>query len=146
MFALRVFMFNKLQAVHGYMSRRQCYADRVNHRKEWYEGIKDFCKDDPAKLGRLLFEHNDVYNGCRNRREFNAMRDEELFDVVVWVDASKRLGESTDPYMELTEADADYTLDNNGTPLQLKVAMTLLFREYLKENPVKKNNHISKSK
>lgn len=130
-FALRTFMFLKLQEKYGYVSRRQCYEDRVNKRQDWYEGIKEHCSEDPAKLGRDLFKYNTVYNGCRNRREFEAMRKEGLFDVVVWVDSSKRLGSSDDPYMELTSDDADYILDNNGTLIQLKVNMVQLLKRYL---------------
>lgn len=99
-----------------YPSFEEMYADRVNHRADWFDAISNYCKDDGARLGRELFESgNDIYCGLRNIRELVAMREQRIVDRVIWVDASKRLPPEPESSMTIEPGDCDFVLDNNGT-------------------------------
>lgn len=108
-------VFPVLAPKYGYKTLDECYQDRVNHRQEWYELIRDYNGDDPALLGRELFEECDIYCGLRHREEFEAMKAEDLYDVCVWVDAGNRLPPESLDSMTLTMEDADVVVDNNGS-------------------------------
>lgn len=99
-----------------YETAQQCFDDRANHRKLWYDLITAHNTPDLARLGREIFEGHDVYCGIRNAREFHALRNAGVFDVAIWVDASARglPAEGKDsctvePWM------ADFVLDNSGS-------------------------------
>jgi len=101
------------------------YADRRNRRVEWMHLIREYNKpahDTPGltRLARELFALHDVYVGPRNREEFLAVKDAKLFDLAVWVDASERVG-GTDDSLQIGLNDCDISIDNNGTPLDLRI-------------------------
>lgn len=103
----------------GYTSKEECYEDRVNHRPLWFELIKMYSYNDKARLTRELLAVNDLYVGLRNREEFEAARD--MFDAVVWVDATNRLGNTEDSSsLTMTRDDADYVIYNNGSLEEFK--------------------------
>lgn len=107
-------VFPALQPKYNYTSLHHCYIDRVNHRKEWFDLIHDYNKD--GRLAREILDKYDIYCGLRNRQEFQESVD--MFDFVIWVDASQRLpyeGES----MQLNQTDADIIIDNNGDKASL---------------------------
>ena len=116
-------VFPVLAPKYGYQTLDECYQDRVNHRKEWYELLREYNGDDPARLGRELFEEYDIYCGLRHREEFQAMKDESLFDVCIWIDAGKRLPPESLESMTLTKEDADIVVDNNGSLEDLRCQM-----------------------
>jgi hypothetical protein len=96
-----------------YGTPAECFADRHNRRREWFDLISAYNRDDPARLARELFSEYDMYVGLRNCREFLAAR--ELADLAIWVDASKRhLLEPADS-MTVRSGDCDVIIDNNGT-------------------------------
>jgi len=90
--AMEIFLFDMLKEKHGYETMQECFEDRVNHRQIWYLSICDYNKDDRARLAKDILEGHDCYVGMRDLDEFKASK--ELFDVIIWVDASKRLGTS----------------------------------------------------
>ena len=55
MFACKKFIYNDLKEKYNYKSFEECYADRHNHRAEWYGAISGYCVADPAKLGKDIF-------------------------------------------------------------------------------------------
>lgn len=72
-----------------YDSPEECYEDRVNWRKFWYDHIQAYNATDPSRLAReMLAAGNDMYVGMRSAMEFAEAR--KLFDVILWVDASGR--------------------------------------------------------
>jgi len=107
-------VFPVLSKLYGYETLEECYEDRVNHRPEWFNLLRAYNGEDPARLGRELFNEYDVYCGLRNREEYQAMKRAGLFDLVIWVDASERLPLETSDSMELTMSDADIVIDNNA--------------------------------
>jgi hypothetical protein len=101
-----------------YMKYRESVYD---WRRIWHEAIADFNTPDKTKLGRLLFAEFDIYVGLRSNTEFNALRNEGVFDYAIWVDAQDRgimpeprSSNKIEPWM------ADYVLDNNYTVEALK--------------------------
>lgn len=115
----------------GYTSKEECYRDRVNHRPLWFELIRMYSYKDKARLTRELLAENDLYVGLRNREEFEAARD--LFDHVIWVDATDRLGNTEDVNsLTMTRADADFVIYNNGSLEQFKESV-VAFYESLEE-------------
>lgn len=110
-----------------YASLDECYADRVNHRQDWYEQIKAYNTPDGARLAREIYKDNDIYVGMRSAAELEAVKKEELFNYSIWVDRSKHVAPESSLSCSVTQAMADYTIDNNGTLEQLKEKMLALY-------------------
>jgi hypothetical protein len=114
-FCSKLFIFDMLKDRYGYISEEECYADRHNHRAEWYHAICDYNVPDAARLGREIFAAHDIYCGLRNKKEYHAMRNTGVFDYAIWVDRSDHLPLESKSSMTLEQWMADYTIDNNGT-------------------------------
>lgn len=104
-----------------------CYADRVNHRQDWYEQIKAYNTPDGARLAREIYRTSDIYVGMRNWEELAAVKAEKLFDYAIWVDASKRKEPESAASCSVTPEMASHVIDNNGTPEQLKTRTLALY-------------------
>tara|TARA_B110000459_G_C16620463_1_gene501292 strand:+ start:4494 stop:5054 length:561 start_codon:yes stop_codon:yes gene_type:complete len=131
-FCSELFIFNDLKDTYGYADEEECYADRHNHRTEWYNMIHDYCSNDLARLGRNLFEHHDIYCGLRNKREFFAMQNEEIFDHAIWVDRGDYLPTEDPSSMSIEQWMCNYTIDNNGDMQRLKKNVDILIRRIFK--------------
>jgi len=114
MFACQRFIYDDLKVKYDYNSFEECYADRHNHRSEWYDAIAGYCEDDPAQLGKDIFAEHDIYCGLRNVREFDAMKEQGVFDAAIWVDRSDHLPQEDRGSMTLNSTMADYIIDNNS--------------------------------
>lgn len=119
-FCSRKFIFNDLKDKYGYDNEEQCYADRHNHRTEWYNCICNYNIPDASRLGREIFQEYDIYCGLRNKKEFHAMKNTGVFDYAIWVDRSDHLPEEAKTSMSLEQWMADFTIDNNGTLEELQ--------------------------
>ena len=131
-FCSELFIFETLKLKYGYTNEEECYNDRHNHRTEWYNLIHGYCKDDLARLGRNLFEKHDIYCGLRNKREFFAMKNEEIFDYAIWVDRSDHCHLEPASSMTIEQWMCDYTIDNNGDLDRLKLNVRILMRTIFK--------------
>ena len=114
-FCSKLFIYNMLKDKYGYANEEQCYADRHNHRAEWYDAICAYNVPDAATLGREIFKTHDIYCGLRNKREFFAMKNTGVFDYAIWVDRSDHLPPEAKNSMSLEQWMSDYTIDNNGS-------------------------------
>ena len=112
-FCSKLFIYDMLKDKYGYSTEEECYADRHNHRAEWYDAICDYNKGDGARLGRAIFAEHDIYCGLRNKREFFAMKNTGVFDYCIWVDRSDHLPPEPKDSMSLEQWMADFTIDNN---------------------------------
>jgi hypothetical protein len=110
--AMEIFIFDEIADQFGYSTMEQCFEDRVNHRTLWYKMICGYNKNDRARLAKDILKGYDCYVGMRDLEEFNASK--ELFDVIIWVDASKRL-ETDENTNKITMSVADMIITNNGT-------------------------------
>lgn len=102
-----------------YSSSEEAYADRVNHRSVWYDQIEAYNSPTWNRVTCEMFEDGvNVYVGMRSEKEFCASR--ELYEHVIWVDASKRLPPEDISSNTMSPDMADYIIDNNGTLEELK--------------------------
>jgi len=108
------FIFDALKDKYGYTTSEQCFEDRVNHRAEWHDLIADYCKDDKAKLGRLIYASNDIYCGIRAQDECDAVT-EEFKVTVIWINAMSRVAPEPAESMQLRYHPAWIKIQNNGT-------------------------------
>jgi len=127
-FCSRKFIFNNLKDKYGYDNEEQCYADRHNHRAEWYDAICNYNVPDASRLGREIFQEHDIYCGLRNKKEFHAMRNTGVFDYAIWVDRSDHLPKEAKTSMSLEQWMADFTIDNNGTLQELEFNVSQLLK------------------
>lgn len=104
-----------------------CYADRVNHRAEWFDQIKAYNTPDLARLAREIYAESDIYVGIRNIEEFKAARDERLFDYSIWVDRSEHVPPEPSTSNTITAADVTHVISNNGTLEELRVKTLALY-------------------
>lgn len=108
-----------------YPDWRACFEDRDNHRQLWFHAIAAYNLRPGPMLAEQILEGHGIYVGMRRRAEFEQVR--HLFDVVLWVDAAKRLPPEPDSSMELTAADADVVLDNNLDESHMRTQIFQLF-------------------
>jgi len=141
-FCSKHFIFKALSD--DYENEEECYSDRHNHRKVWYDMICAFNQRDPSLLGRLIFEQHDIYCGLRNKKEYFAMKNNGVFDYAIWVDRSDHLPEESKDSMSLEHWMADYTIDNNGTIEDLHNNIDELL-EYLQAPEKQLRNTFAKS-
>jgi dephospho-CoA kinase len=127
-FCSKLFIYDQLKDKYGYDNEEQCYADRHNHRAEWYDAICDYNVPDAARLGREIFKAHDIYCGLRNKREYFAMKNTGVFDYAIWVDRSDHLPEEDSSSMSLQHWMADYTIDNNGSLDELRFNIKQLMK------------------
>lgn len=130
-FASEKLIYPALRNLYNYSSPEECYADRHNHRREWYELISAYCKPDPAKLGKEIFKEYDIYCGLRNKKEFHSMKNQKVFDYAIWVDRSDYLPPESKDSMTIEEWMTDYTIDNNGSIDDLHLAVDSLINTIL---------------
>jgi hypothetical protein len=119
-FCSKLFIYDMLTDQYSYKNEEDCYADRHNHRAEWYDAICAYNVPDAARLGREIFAAHDIYCGLRNKREFFAMQNTGVFDYAIWVDRSMHLPLESKDSMSLEQWMADYTIDNNGSLEELE--------------------------
>jgi len=103
-----------LKNKHGYTSPEECFNDRDNHRQEWYQLIHEYNTPDLTRLTREILKENSIYCGLRHNDEFRACQKQNLFDYVLWVDASHRCKLESLNSFTIPVSVADYIIDNNG--------------------------------
>jgi hypothetical protein len=99
--------------------------------------IHEYCHGDFARLGREIFAENDIYCGLRNKSEFHAMRNTNIFDYAIWVDRGDHLPQEDRSSMSLEIWMADYVIDNNGTLEDLRRNTRGLVHNLLVKHPVR---------
>ncbi len=132
--AADIFIFDELKGKYNYETSDQCFEDRVNHRPEWYQMICDYNKDDLAKLAKGILSITDCYVGMRDRNEIEECVKQELFDVIVWVDASERLPLESPESFNIDKSCADFIIDNNGTYEDFKKKVSRTFKVIFKHD------------
>jgi dephospho-CoA kinase len=109
------FLYDQLKDKYGYTSPEECFEDRVNHREEWYLSICDYNKNNRARLAQDILKQSDCYVGMRDKAEFDECVKQKLFDLIIWVDASKRLPLEPGTSFNINMSDADIVIENNGS-------------------------------
>jgi len=130
--AAEIFIYDALKEKYGYSTPEECFEDRVNHRSEWYELICDYNIEDKAKLAKGILNYTDCYVGMRDSREIKECIKQNLFDLIVWVDASDRLPQEDKSSFNIDKSDADIIIENNGTYDEFKEKVIRLGKSLLK--------------
>lgn len=124
--ACNEFVFKKLNSdKQRYINPRECFEDRQNHRQEWFDLIKDYNKDDGARLAKLILENSDCYVGMRNILELRVCKEQNLFDFIIWIDAEERVGKETGS-CDIDKSVADIIINNNSTEEEFKEKLNRL--------------------
>lgn len=115
MAAAKLFIFDLLKDKYGYKTFEECFEDRVNRRVEWHDLITEYNKDDKARLAKEILKGSDCYVGMRSGEEINECIRQGLFDLIVWIDAPKRVPEESLASFQIDKSYADIIIDNNET-------------------------------
>ena len=110
---------------YGYTSWQECFDDRGNHRIEWRDLIREYCKDDKTRLAKKILSICDVYVGQRCHMEYSASK--HLFDEILWVDASKRIGGEDESLTIEYDPTCMIPIDNNWSKSYTQGQLELLF-------------------
>jgi hypothetical protein len=113
--AADIFIYDRLKDKYGYSTPEECFIDRMNRRAEWHQLICEYNIDDKAKLAKEILKKSDMYIGMRDKEEIKECIKQGLFDLIVWVDASKRLPEEDSSSFNIDINCADIIISNNGT-------------------------------
>lgn len=132
-------IFPKLAGKYGYATVEECFADRHNHRAEWYDLILAYNSPDKASLARLIYQTNDIYVGMRSWQELAACRNAGLFDAAIWVDRRDRCPPEAADSMTIEPWMADYIIDNNGSLEELNFNIIQLMHTLYEKDRMKCN-------
>lgn len=113
--AADIFIYEHLKNKYGYSTPEECYKDRSNRRKEWHNLICWYNRNDKARLAKEIMSKTNCYVGMRSNAEAQACLDAGLFDLIIWVDASKRLPLESSESFDIDIDIADIIIDNNST-------------------------------
>lgn len=140
--AAKIFLYNALKEKYGYKTPLECFEDRVNHRAEWKEMIYEYNNGDRARLAKKILENSDCYVGMRDREEIAESVKQDLFALIVWVDASERLELEPPDSFNIDRSCADIIIDNNGTYEEFKTKVIKVFKIILANDltTIKKNS------
>ena len=129
---VKEFLFDLMNSKYGqsYQTVEECFNDRFNWRKEWYDEIIAYNTPDKTRTAQLILKHADIYVGMRSNDEVRACIAKDLFDIVIWVDASERLPLESSESFSIDKRVADIIVDNNGTPVELKFKIYRLIKSY----------------
>lgn len=78
--------------------------------------LRDYTKDDPARLIREQFMVCDTYAGCRSQIEYDSAK--ELIDLTLWIKDDRKLED--DPTMDIQLDDSMIVINNSGSIMQLE--------------------------
>jgi len=110
-----IFIYEKLKDKYNYENSVQCFEDRVNHRSEWYNLICEYNKNDRTRLAKNIMSSSDCYVGMRDILEVNECINQNIFDLIIWIDASKRLSLENENSFDIEKKCADIIVENNRT-------------------------------
>ena len=110
-----IFIYKTLKDKYNYKNPTQCFEDRVNHRAEWFDLICDYNKDDRTRLAKDIMKVSDCYVGMRNILEVNECKEQKIFDLIIWIDASERLPLENIDSFNIDKCCADIIIENNGS-------------------------------
>jgi hypothetical protein len=124
--AAEIFIYDKLKVKYNYDSFEECYEDRMNHRAEWHNLIKEYNKNDKAKLAKDILKINDIYVGMRSQLEIDECINQDLFDLVIGIFDPRKPFESKSSFDIDLFKSSDIILINNGDLMDLEDKVNLL--------------------
>ena len=129
--ASEIFLYDALKEKYGYDSPVECFEDRVNHRAEWFDLIKEYNKDDPTRLAKEILKNNDIYVGMRSNKELEACIEEGLFDLIVGVYNPNVEEEASSSFDIDIWKYSDFVIPNTGTLEDLEERVVKVFSKII---------------
>ena len=120
MAAARIFIYDALKEKYGYENFNQCYNDRHKDddmRKEWFDLITEFNREDPSRLAKEILKDSDCYVGMRDTKEIQCCQYQFMFDLIIWIDAKGRVKDESPGSFNITKDIADIVIENKGDVL-----------------------------
>jgi len=100
----------------NYLNKERCFSDRHNARDIWFNLYCDYNYFDKARFAKKVVETQDIYCGMRCKDEVQECIDQEIFDLIFWVDASERIEyDEGEDSCTVTADMCDKVIHNNGT-------------------------------
>lgn len=93
------------------ISPEEAWNSRHNNRQFWYEWCNEYRKEDPAKLAKYCLSRGDMVVGLRDKIELYACKEEDLFDLIIWVDRDV----PEDKTVTFSREDCDIMISNRGS-------------------------------
>lgn len=118
--AADIFLYESLKEKYGYQDYMECYADRVNKRKEWHDAICEFNAEDKARLAKEIMRENDIYVGMRSDVECQECLEQGVFDFVIGVYNPRVPYESKESFDINIWKESNLIIPNAGTLEELK--------------------------
>jgi group I intron endonuclease len=121
--AAEIFIFDKLKNKYSYSSLSECFEDRVNHRKEWFDLIREYNKEDNLRLVKKILKESDIYVGLRSYEELLASKKQKIFNLIVGIfDPTKETEDKNSFDIDLfNECDVIIYSKNNKTALKKSI-------------------------
>lgn len=94
------------------VSIEMAYANRHAQRELWKKTGDEVRQDDPGLLIKLSLEHGELVGGVRDIREIVAAREENLVDLIVWVENPRA---PHDPTVTFGIEHCDLVIFNDGS-------------------------------
>lgn len=129
--ALEIFLFDILSAKYGYKTIQEAYENRHKNRKEWFEAIQKYNKEDKTRLAREVLERGNVYLGMRDPQELQACIEQDVVDWVLGVFDPRKPRETHSKIVDVFEM-SDYLIINNQGLEELEQSV-IEFLKYIKE-------------
>ena len=73
-----------------YCSFDEMFEDRVNFRSVWHNLIAAYNTPDKSRTATEMLKDHSIYVGMRAIDELKACKEKNLFDHIIWVEASER--------------------------------------------------------
>jgi hypothetical protein len=94
------------------MDEDECYETRHPRKVFWKSFLNCLRENDPTFLCKAVVVKGDFISGIRATIEFEACRQEKIFDIAIWVQ-NDRVGD--DPTLEYTKDQCSLIVENNTT-------------------------------
>ena len=125
--AYEIFIYDLFKVKYNFSTIEDAYNSRADYREELFKLIQEYNTPDKTKLAQGILESSDMYVGMRCSTEVEACIEKDIFNLIIWVDASKRVDyvESSDS-ITVTKEHADIVIENNTTLEDLRIKVNKL--------------------
>lgn len=127
-----ILIFDRLSNKYGYKTIGECYEDRVNKRKEWFDIINEYSSSDGVRLYREVMSNNNVYCGMRESGHIKECLKEGVFDFVIGVYNPRLPLENRDSFNASILDQSDYIIINKGCMSELREKVVGVYSQILK--------------
>lgn len=89
--------------------------DRI--RPALYQSIELYNREDPARMVKKVLKTSDIYCGLRSYRSLNACKEENLFDLTIWIERDVPV--EPESSCTVSSDDFDIVIKNNRSKTHL---------------------------